>query len=927
MPIQNLFSLLNQAAEKGSGTGILAHRSGGGSDSSFLTYEQLLELAKKKLVQLQRLENIAGRLVLIYLADQLDSIVWFWSIVAGGGVPCICPPLPKDLSSRQARVVHLRDLLEAPLILSDESLLSEFSGIEDIRLLSTNDIESVALENPSREHEFKGISKSEEDLAVLMLTSGSTNNPKAVCLKNGQILASLWGKSAQHGTSRNDVFLNWIGLDHVANLTQIHLHAMSLAAQQVHVPGTELLAHPLRYIEHITNHKVTYTFAPNFFLATLVRCLESSLQRDPSQHNFDLSSLRILGSGGETNVVDTCAKLTEMLGQFGAPKSFISPGFGMTETCAGSIHSPLDCPSYDLAQNAEFCSVGEPMPGFKMRIVRSDGTNAGLDEAGALEVSGPAVFSGYYNNLSASHAAFTPDGWFKTGDRGLVDINGRLRLTGRDKDEVVINGINHSCQAIEIAIERARIPEVTPSFTVVWPYRPRNSSTETLCVAYLPSSPNGDAQSRATAAATVSKTVIKYCGARPFKIFALPQYLLEKSALGKLSRAKIQQAFEDGSYSEFENDNKKANTGSTGDNNGGAKTETEKVILQVFHDLLGSYDGQIEVEVRIDSDIFEIGVSSIDVLRLRVYLQKAFNIEIPVMIFFSHPILRDLGRAIDDLQVKKDYDPITVLQPNGNKTPVFLIHPGLGEILIFLNLARYFEDRPVYALRARGFDGEEYFSSMEEMVHAYHDAIKRVQPKGPYAVIGYSYGSILGFEITKLMETNNDRVQFLSTIDQPPHFKWWARLADWCYGALTISYYMGLFELEYRDHILPTLKEKTRDEILDHIVEVAGPRMKDVGFSREHLGNWATLAYEMKIISQNYDPTGRVACMDVFHIDYSTVRPGDDEWPVDDMMKWKDFSEDSRVHMVQGRHLTLIKPPHVFGLYKQLKKAIEDRGL
>ncbi|KAF3911029.1 hypothetical protein AA313_de0203018 [Arthrobotrys entomopaga] len=560
-----------------------------------------------------------------------------------------------------------------------------------------------------------------------------------------------------------------------------------------------------------------------------------------------------------------------------------------------------------------------------MRIVRADGANADVDEIGALELSGPAVFSGYYNDLRASSAAFTLDGWFKTGDRGRVDSNGRLNLTGRDKDEVIINGANHSCQAIETAIESARISEITPSYTVVWPYRSRNSSTEALCVAYLPINANNDPHDRAKTAAAISKAVIKYCGVRPCKIFALPQSLLQKSSLGKLSRAKIQQAFEAGSYSEFESD--KAIPGNSCNNDGGAKTATEKVILQVFRDLLGSYDGLIGVEVQIDSNMFEIGVSSIDILRLRIYLQKSLGIEIPVMIFFSHPVLHDLGRAIDGLRVTKEYDPITVLQTNGTKTPVFLIHPGLGEVLIFLNLARYFEDRPVYALRARGFDGEDYFSSMEEMICTYHDAIKRVQQMGPYAIIGYSYGSILGFEITKLMEANGDKVQFLATIDQPPHFKWWARLADWCYGALTISYYMGLFELEYRDRVFSDLKEKSRGEILDHIVELFGDRMKEVGFSREHLENWATLAYELKIISQNYDPAGRVKCMDIFYGDYPTAWPEADEWPVDDIMKWKEFSEDNRVHMVQGRHLTLIKPPYVFGLYKKLKKAMEDQGL
>lgn len=155
---------------------------------------------------------------------------------------------------------------------------------------------------------------------------------------------------------------------------------------------------------------------------------------------FDLASLRALISGGESNVVDTCEKLTSILWQHGAPQSFIRPGFGMTETCAGSIYNATNCPYYDIAQGAEFCSLGDCIEGIQTRIVRPDETEAGMNEIGSLEVSGPVVFDSYYNDEKATREAFTHDGWFKTGDLGFLDSSKRLRLTGRDKDIIVING-------------------------------------------------------------------------------------------------------------------------------------------------------------------------------------------------------------------------------------------------------------------------------------------------------------------------------------------------------------------------------------------------------------------------------------------------------------------------------------------------------
>ncbi|KFY74647.1 hypothetical protein V499_05310 [Pseudogymnoascus sp. VKM F-103] len=691
-------------------------------------------------------------------------------------------------AGRRGGVTHLRKLLNEPLIITSKALAAEFKGLHCPLVLSTSDIEYTEFVFQYKEATIMNL-----DLAVLMLTSGSTSSSKAVCLKYGQILASVRAKSVQHDTSRSDIFLNWVGMDHVANLTDNHIHAVSLAAQQFHVNGPALLAHPLRFLECISNNKITITFAPNFFLALLVRNFEAANQltnrhrTEKSTPDFDLSSLRAVLSGGESNVVDTCDKLTRLLSQYGAPINLIRPGFGMTETCAGCIHNVVDCPQYDIEHGVEFCALGEANQAINMRITLQDGTNASVNEIGSLEVSGPSIFSGYYNDVRATKEAFTPDGWFKTGDLGLLDSNRRLRLTGREKDSVIINGVNYSSESIECAIEKAAIPGITPSYTVVTAYRPVNSPTESLCIAYLAAYSSDDKQTRLSTAAAISRAVIRYCGARPFKIVALPKSLLHKSSLGKLSRSKIQRAFEDGTSLEYETkDSTTMETSRSDIVKAFSGTATQKIILEVFYKLLTLDSGHLGVDIHIDSDMFELGLSSIDMLKLKVYLQKSFNIQdIPITIFFSNPLLGQLSQAIDNLKKgdkitvlqphgESDYDPITVLQRRGTKTPLFLIHPGMGDVLVFMNLARLFDDRPLYALRARGFDGEKYFSSLGEIITLYHNAIKRVQPKGPYALGGYAIGANIVFEVAKVMERNGDNVKFLTVIDHGPRLKGWA---------------------------------------------------------------------------------------------------------------------------------------------------------
>lgn len=384
--------------------------------------------------------------------------------------------------------------------------------------------------------------------------------------------------------------------------------------------------------------------------------------------------------------------------------------------------------------------------------------------------------------------------------------------------------------------------------------------------------------------------------------------------------------FEEGGYDKYEFEDK-GPVESSLVGSGIEATLTQRTIVQVFHDVFSANAGHIGI----DNDLFELGLSSIDLLKLKSYLQVALKIEVPVNIFFSYPVIRDLGQALDGLQKKKVYDPVTVLQPNGTKTPLFFIHPGVGEVLVFMNIARYFDDRPVYALRARGFDGEEYFSSMEEIVTVYHQAIKRVQSTGPYAIAGYSFGSILAFEITKVMEANGDQVQFLATIDQPPHFKRRARTYDWYEVVLTISFFVGLIKEDYAYASLPEMREKTHEEVLDHIFNLADPtRLAEIGLDRERLDNWARLAYQLKVIAWDYDPVGVVANMDVFYtgpllgiVKARSMR----EWFEDYISKWKGFAKDVKFHEVEGTHRTLISPPHALGFQKLLKARMEERDL
>nr|P9WES4.1 RecName: Full=Nonribosomal peptide synthetase acyN; AltName: Full=Polyporic acid synthetase acyN [Ascocoryne sarcoides]UQS21311.1 AcyN [synthetic construct] len=930
MVARNLYELLEHAALDPQDNKISVYNPGNVDQvGKSLTYADLLNTAKTNALLLPQVKGIRpDSVILLHFDNHFDAIVWFWSVIAAGYVPAISTPFTNDPEGRKKHLIHLKTLLKDPVIITQESLAKAFSIVDG---LNTHTIESI--QKFDAPHILNGVhatAKQHDDLAVLMLTSGSSGNAKAVCLRHGQLLQSIAGKSTHHGISKSDVFLNWIGLDHVANLTETHLQAMQHAAPQFHVQASDLLVDPLILLKLIDRHRITVTFAPNFFIASVRVALEHP---EPFLHGKepDLTCFRIMISGGEANVVEASQALTTLFQKYGVSSEFIRPGFGMTETCAGSIYS-RECPSYDVSNKWEFASLGTCIPGLQMRISSDSGEILSMNQVGNLELFGPILFHEYYNNPVATAEAFTADHWFRTGDHASIDGNGRLSLAGRAKETIIVNGVKYFPHELETAIEDALIPGLTPSYTVVFPHRPKNSQTEAVCVVYLPSYEPEDVLARVGVADAISKISIMQTGVKPFQIIPLDKTLLPKSSLGKLSRAKTRAAFEAGKYEVFQKLNDDAIHAYRATQNQAPSNETEATILHVFADLFEIP----EADIGVNTSLFEMGVSSIEIIKFkqRIQTELKLKVEIPVITMLTNPTIRGLAGTLETLMGPQVYSPKVTLQAEGKKTPLWLVHPGVGEVLVFLNLAKFIVDRPIHALRARGFDGEPFFEDIAEVVSTYHQAIKEEQPEGPYAIAGYSYGSMLAFEVSKVLEANGDKVEFLGVFNLPPHIKFRMRQLDWVEVLLNLSYFLDLMTEEEAHRISPEMHELSNslgnDKVLDYILERAPrERMHEMALDRKKMSTWADLAYRMQAIAQDYDPSGRVRNMDIFYaIPLVAVAKSKKEWVDNHLVKWRGFvDEEPHWHEVDGAHYTMLGPDNIHTFQKTLRASLEERGL
>ncbi|KAL4918429.1 hypothetical protein BDW62DRAFT_217613 [Aspergillus aurantiobrunneus] len=923
MPPSVVHSLLEQAAARNGDGRVIIYTQG--NYKRAYTYRELLETASKASVAVYNHPNFTpGAPVLLHFSNHIDNIVWFWAVLFAGCIPAITPAFSNNPMQRAANLEHLSSTLVTDWCLTSEVLLAEFAGQDAIEPVP---VEAMGWEKASPTSNAIEIAAKPTDDALLLFTSGSTGKAKAVCLSHAQILAAVAGKLSAVPLPEESSFLNWVGLDHVAAIIEIHLQALYADKDQVHVPGSDVLSDPMLFLDLMANHRVSRTFAPNFFLARMRDALAQNA-RSASPRHWNLSCLRYVASGGESNMTKTCDDLSQLLKTFGTPVNVIVPGFGMTETCAGAIFN-TNCPDYDKKRGLEYTSVGSCMPGISMRITNQQGDPLPPGEMGSLELSGPVVFKKYLNNLAATQESFTGDGWFKTGDCGCLDENGYLVLGGRAKETIIINGVKYSPHEIETAVEEHNIKGLARSFTCCFSSLPPDAETEEIFLVYLPTYAAEDIPARAATADAISKVVLMSTGSRP-RIIPLEQALLQKSTLGKLSRSKIKASYEKGEYRTYEETNRSLIAHHRAATRASPSNDFEKSLLEIF---LRSFDIS-EDEFDVQTPIFDVGIDSIALINLKRDIEQHLGFDdatIPITVLLENTTVRELASALDNLYHPKEYNPVVTLQVHGDKKPIWLVHPGAGEVLIFINLAKFITDRPVYALRARGFnEGEEPFSTIEEAVTSYYNGVKSKQPHGPYALAGYCYGSMMAFEVAKKLEANGDEVRFLGSFNLPPHIKMRMRELDWKECLLHLAYFLDLITQKRSRELSGELHGLDQDAILTAVIDEADKdRYAQLSLNRPFLARWADVAYELHRVAGDYDPDGRVAAMDVFFsIPLAIAAASKSEWRNVHLSQWADFTRsDVRFHDVPGEHYSMIGPEHVFSFQKFLRSALAQRGM
>jgi acyl-CoA synthetase (AMP-forming)/AMP-acid ligase II len=408
-----------------------------------ISYRQLDALRRQAALALLSLDVQAGERVAIWAPN-----LWEWVVAATAlhSVGAVLVPLNTRMKGSEAAYI-LRTSGTRVLF-----SIGEFLGVDYPRQLAGEELpelrHSVILRGNgddgwdafmARAHRVAPQRLAEreagvdgESLADLLFTSGTTGRPKGVMTRHGQNLRLVRDWSEVVGLRRGDRYL----------IVNPFFHSFGYKAGWLAglMRGCTLLPHAVfdvqAVLDCVARERINVLPGP----PTLYQSLLAHPQRD----EYDLSSLRVAVTGAAAIPVEMIQRMREALGF-----QTIVTAYGLTETCGFvTICRPQDSPER-IAQTS-----GRAMPGVEVRCVDGAGRPVPAGEPGEILVRGHNLMLGYFNDPEATREAIDAEGWLHTGDIGVLDEHGYLRITDRLKDMFICGGSNVYPAEIEQSLLR-----------------------------------------------------------------------------------------------------------------------------------------------------------------------------------------------------------------------------------------------------------------------------------------------------------------------------------------------------------------------------------------------------------------------------------------------------------------------------------------
>jgi amino acid adenylation domain-containing protein len=701
------------------------------ADEGQLTYAELNARSDELAHRLRRLGVRAETLVGVFLERSPELLTALLGTLKAGGVY-----VPLDPSYPPERLAHMLDDLGGVTIITSRRLRSALPARSPARDVLCLD-EETGMVARRVEDAAPRVELSVENLAYVIYTSGSTGRPKGVCVSHGAASAHFRTAQREYGLDEGDRVLQFASPNFDVSLEQMLVPLTSGAA--VVMTDTRALTKN-DFWNTVRRARITMLNLPPAYWSQVVP--DSACEVDAEL----VRQLKLVLIGGDVMPPETL----RLWQQSPLRAVRLLNGYGPTETTitATLFEVPAVCSAQSPLRRVP---IGRPLTNRTAYILDNRGEPVPLGVRGELHLGGASLARGYLHLPRLTAERFVPDPFgakpgarlYRTGDLARYLPDGNIEFLGRTDQQVKIRGYRIETEEIEWAVKQH--PAVREAVVIAR----EDESRDKELVAYV--------VTRDPLSFVVARDPLSPAGLRDFVKGKLPEHMIPSAFVfleslpltpnGKLDRRALpaRPRVRDKSKSDFV----------------APRDILELQLCRIWEELLG-------VEpVNVRDDFFELGGHSLLAVRLMARVEQVTGRTVPLSALFTAPTVESLAGQLRGLKKTAARSPLVAIQPHGSLQPFYCVHAAGGNVFSYVQLAqRLGRERPFYGLEARGVDGEqEPLTRVEEMAAAYVEAVRAIQPRGPYLLGGWSLGGVIAFEMTRQFRAQGETVNHLCLLD------------------------------------------------------------------------------------------------------------------------------------------------------------------
>jgi amino acid adenylation domain-containing protein len=852
-----------------------------------LSYRELDERANQLAHYLQSAGVGPDTLVAVCLERTIEMVVALLGILKAGGAY-----LPLDASYPVERLRYMLEDSEARLLLT-EAKLGELFG-ESTRALCVEKL-TDQLESQSRERVRSEVEP--EHLAYVIYTSGSTGRPKGVMITHRGLVNYLhWAartyelsdgeKPSGEKPGRGAALHSSISFD---------LSITSLWAPLVVGESVVLVAEELGLEGLLQTLREQGPFGVVKLTPSHLGVLNQQLGSEELRR-----SARVVVIGGEALANEQVRVWREE-----APETRLINEYGPTETVVGCcVYEVTEATSWEGA-----VPIGRPIANTQMYVLDRVLEPVAVGVVGELYIGGEGLARGYLRRPELTAEKFAPHPFsetggarlYRTGDLGRYRRDGELEFLGRVDEQVKVRGYRIELGEIESVL---RVCESVKEAVVVV----EENQGEKRLIGYVVAAPG---------------VALRADQLREQLREQLPEYMvpavfmelkkLPLTANGKVDRRALPALG-------ITKQERKAFTA--------PRNTLEIALAKVWEELLGTSP------IGVTDNFFDLGGNSLLAVRMVALVEKQFGKDIPLTTLFRGATIEYMAQVLNEEDGPRAWSPLVPIQTLGSKSPFFCVHAVGGQVLTFYHLARHLgEEQPFYGIQAPPlFEIEDESTSIEQMAAQYVEAVRVMQPVGPYLLGGFSFGGTVAFEMACQLRRQGQQVALLAVMDtHSPLFMHQLPEDDEVHQLVGLAWVTARQKGKYLELDPEVLRRLEPEERLTHFLKEMKdadltPQDVEITLLRRFLIGYSARQRAQRKYFPEYSFDGSVTLFRCAEEDQETIRmmerAGVDA--TDPAYGWGKFSGGPvDIHTVDGHHDRMCEEPYVQDLAAALHGCLE----